>query len=146
MTLDVFEPLREGLTLREAVNRLFEDSYVRPETNARAAKRTLPLDVLDMADELVIRASLPGCHREKVEINFQKDTLTIKGVLNGAPEAGDQGRWLLRERWTGEVSRTVVLPVLVDADKAKANFKDGILTLTLPKSEAVKPRSIPVTD
>lgn len=145
MTLDVFEPLREGLTLREAVNRLFEDSYVRPETNARTNKRTLPLDVLDAGEELVIRASLPGCHREKVEINFQKDTLTIKGVLNGAPE-NEQGRWLLRERWMGEVSRTVVLPVPVDADKAKAAFKDGILTLTLPKSEAVKPRTIPVTD
>lgn len=145
MTLDVFEPLREGLTLREAVNRLFEDSYVRPETGARPTKRTLPLDVLETTDELVIRASLPGCHREKVEINFQKDTLTIKGVLNGTPE-NEQARWLLRERWTGEVSRTVVLPVPVDADKAKAQFKDGILTLSLPKSEAVKPRTIPVTD
>lgn len=143
MTLDVFEPLREGLTLREAVNRLFEDSYVRPETTTR--KHSLPLDVRDTGDELVIRASLPGAHKEQVEINFQKDTLTIKGVLNGTPEE-EQGRWLLRERWTGELTRTVVLPVAVDADKAKASFKDGILTLTLPKSEAVKPRSIPVTD
>lgn len=142
--MDVFEPLREAMTLREAVNRLFEDSYVRPGAPA-PARRSLPLDVMDAGDHLLVRASLPGTEREKVEINFQKDTLTIKAELNGnaAPE---EARWLLRERFTGEVSRTLVLPVPIDAEKARAAFKDGVLTLTLPKAESVKPRSIPITD
>ena len=143
--MDVFEPLRDAMTLREAVNRLFEDSYVRPGTPA-PERRGLPLDVLDAGDHLMVRASLPGCEREKVEIQFQKDTLTLKAVLNEQPAPEEGTRWLVRERWTGEVTRTVNLTVPIDADKAKATFKDGVLTLILPKAESVKPRSIPITD
>lgn len=142
MTVELFEPLREAMTLREAVNRLFEDSYVR-SNNPAPARRGLPLDVLDAGDHLEVRASLPGSERDQMEINFQKDTLTIKASLNGAP-APEDGRWLLRERFHGDVTRTIVLPVPIDADKAKATYKDGVLLLTLPKSEAVKPRTIPV--
>ena len=143
--MDVFEPLRDAMSLREAVNRLFEDSYVRPGTPA-PARRTLPLDVLDAGDHLVVRASLPGSDREKVEIQFQKDTLTLKAHLNETPAQAEDVRWLVRERWTGEVSRTLVLPVPIDAEKAKATFKDGVLTLMLPKAESVKPRMIPISE
>jgi HSP20 family protein len=91
-------------------------------------------------------ASLPGCSRDKVDIQFQKDTLTIKAMLNEPAELQEGIRYRVRERWSGEVSRTVNLAVPIDAEKAKATFRDGVLTLSLPKAESVKPRSIPITD
>lgn len=143
--MDVFEPLRDAMTLREAVSRLFEDSYVRPGA-AAPERRGLPLDILEADDHMLVVASLPGCSREKVDIQFQKETLTIKAMLNEQAEPQEGAHYRVRERWTGEVSRTVNLSVPIDADKAKATFKDGVLTLTLPKAESVKPRSIPITD
>ncbi len=143
--MDVFEPLRDAMTLREAFGRLLEDSYVRPGTPA-VERRGLPLDIMEADDHLVLQASLPGCSRDKVDIHFQKDTLTIKAALNEKATPDEGTRYLVRERWSGEVSRTVNLTVPIDADKAKATFKDGVLTLILPKAESVKPRSIPITD
>ncbi|NMA29148.1 MAG: Hsp20/alpha crystallin family protein [Burkholderiales bacterium] len=147
--MDVFEPLRDAMTLREAVNRLFEDSYVRTGGGSGAAapeRRGLPLDILEADDHLQVIASLPGCSRDKVDIQFQKDTLTIKAMLNEPAELQEGIRYRVRERWSGEVSRTVNLAVPIDAEKAKATFRDGVLTLSLPKAESVKPRSIPITD
>ncbi len=143
--MDVFEPLRDAMTLREAFGRLLEDSYVRPGA-AAPERRGLPLDILETDDHLQVIASLPGCSREKVDIQFQKDTLTIKAMLNEQAEPQEGVRYRVRERWSGEVSRTVNLSVPIDAEKAKATFKDGVLILTLPKAESVKPRSIPITD
>lgn len=143
--MDVFEPLRDAMTLREAFSRLLEDSYVRPGA-AAPERRGLPLDILEADDHLQVIASLPGCSREKVDIQFQKDTLTIKAMLNEQAEPQEGVRYRVRERWSGEVSRTVNLSVPIDAEKAKATFKDGVLILTLPKAESVKPRSIPITD
>ncbi|HEY3998552.1 MAG TPA: Hsp20/alpha crystallin family protein [Candidatus Xenobia bacterium] len=147
-TLSLWEPLREGLTLRDAMNRLFEDSVVRPET----LTRSLPMDVLETPDTFTVKASLPGCSKEQVELNFQKDTLTIKAHLNPPAPKPDNGevvkndRYLLRERFSGEVSRSLTLPMPVDVEKAVAKFVDGVLTLTLPKAEALKPRQIKVSE
>jgi len=143
--MDVFEPLRDAMTLREAFGRLLEESFVRPGTPA-VERRNLPLDIQEAAENLVLVASLPGCSRDKVDIQFQKDTLTIRAVLNEQAPPEEGIRYLVRERWTGEVSRTVNLTVPIDADRARATFKDGVLTLTLPKAESVKPRRIPITD
>jgi HSP20 family protein len=153
-TLSLWEPMRDSMTLRDAVNRLFEDSVVRPE----ALHRSLPMDVLETPDHYTIKASLPGCTKDNVELHFQKDTLTIKARL-GEPTApkseGDAKpevvvpkteRYLLRERFNGDVSRSLTLPVPIDVDKAHAQYKDGVLILTLPKAEAVKPRTIKVSE
>src|SRR5687767_6112056 len=142
-----WEPLREALTLRDAMNRLFEDSYVRPGWNdARDGGSTepllrLPLDAYTTESDIVILASVPGVNPEDVELTIEGDTLTIRGEIPG-PLANTQ--YLLQERGYGRFSRTLMLNVPIQADKASADFENGLLTITIPKAEAVRPRSIKV--
>ena len=142
MCMNLWEPMREGLSLREAINKLFEDSVVHPGNTVQAT-RGMVMDVIETADAFLVRASLPGCDKDKVEISFQGDTLTVKAEMNeGSLQEG--GRYLLRERLSGLVTRSVTLPTQVDADRAHAEYREGILHLTLPKADSVKPRSIKI--
>jgi len=141
--LSLFEPMRDTVTLREALNRLFEDSFV--PAGAPAGARSMPLDIVETADAFVVKASLPGTERDKIGIHFQNDQLTLKATLNES-KLEEGHKWVLRERFVGDVTRSVTFPVSVDPDKASANYKDGILTLTLPKAESVKPRTIKVSE
>ncbi|MHB2016727.1 MAG: Hsp20/alpha crystallin family protein [Candidatus Xenobia bacterium] len=144
--LSVFEPLRDTVSLREAVNRLFEDSFVRPEMLVGGNR--MPMDVVENGEAILVKVNLPGCTREQVEIHFQKDTLTIKAHI-GEPakaEAEPKERFLLRERFSGTLSRTLTLPFPMDVEKASAKYENGVLLLTLPKSEAAKPKTIKVTE
>lgn len=139
--LSIFEPMREAVTLREALNRLFEDSFVPPA----APTRSLAMDVIETADAIIVKAALPGADKDKTDISFQGDTLTIKATIPNGDANAEGSRYLLHERFHGPVGRTLTLPVAVDADKASANYKDGVLILTLPKAESVKPRNIKVS-
>ena len=142
MCMNLWEPMREGLSLREAINKLFEDSVVHPGNTVQAT-RGMVMDVIETAVAFLVRASLPGCDKDKVEISFQGDTLTVKAEMNeGSLQEG--GRYLLRERFSGLVTRSVTLPTQVDADRAHAEYREGILHLTLPKADSVKPRSIKI--
>jgi len=138
--LSVFEPVRDSMTLREAINRLFEDSFV-PGGPTATPVRGMAMDVQETPDAFIIKANLPGADKEKVDIHFQGDTLTLKATISNG-EASENSRYVLRERFHGQVARSLTLPVPVDADKANANYENGVLVLTLPKSEAVKPRTI----
>lgn len=138
--LSLWDPRQDAPSLRETMNRLFEQSFV---PSAMSAQSGVSLDVLETPEEYVVKASLPGTSREKVNVSFEDATLTIQGTLE-APEAPEKSRFLLRERFCGEYRRSVTFPVRVDADKASADYKDGVLTLTLPKSESVRPRTIKI--
>jgi HSP20 family protein len=133
------------MSLRDAMDRLFEESFVRPsrrgeETRTRRYLR-LPLDVYTTPDEIVIEASLPGLTPEEVDITVDGDRLTIKGELRPPLENVD---YLFKERPYGAFSRTLTLNVPVEADRAEAVFENGVLTLTLPKAEETKPKAIEV--
>ena len=138
-------PWREMMTLREAMDQLFEDSVVRPwqgmGEGARERPLRLPLDVYTTPEEIVIVASLPGLTPDEVDIVFEGDTLTIRGELR-APL--DNVEYLFQERSHGAFARTLTLNVPVAADKAEAIFENGVLTLTLPKAEEVRPKVIKV--
>jgi len=101
------------------------------------------MDVVETADAFIIRASLPGSNKDQVEIGFQGDTLTVKAHVNEAalPEGG---RYLMRERFSGQVARSLTFPTHVNPDQAIAEYKEGILILTLPKADSVKPRTIKI--
>jgi HSP20 family protein len=131
------------VTLRQAMDRLFEESLVRPEwTGAqREATARLPLDSYSTEEEIVLLASLPGVRPEDVEITIEGDTLTIRGEIPEPPENVD---YILRERHYGPFSRTLTFNIPVEANKAEASFRDGLLTLTVPKAEEIKPRTIKV--
>jgi HSP20 family protein len=138
-----WDPFREAVTLREAMDRLFEDSYVpaRRQAEQREQAWRLPLDAYITAEEIVIVANMPGVKPENVEITIEGDTLTIKGERPAPFENVD---YVLQERTYGKFQRTLNINVPVDANKAEAKFEDGLLTLIVPKAEAVKPKTIQV--
>jgi HSP20 family protein len=140
-----WDPVRDMVSLREAMDRLFEESFVRPRNWPATAEgvATLALDVFETEDEITVKASIPGMKSEDIDISVTGDTLTIKGETQEEKEEKD-GNYHLRERRYGAFQRSVVLPTLVNADKAEAEFKNGVLTLSLPKVEEVKPKSIKV--
>ena len=144
MASDRWDPFREVISLRDAMNTLLQESFVRPNgpsgPNGPAA---LPLDVCETEDAFVVKASLPGIKPEDVQISVHGDTLTIRGESQAEEEKKGE-HWHLRERRFGSFQRSLALAVPVDSDRANAHYEHGVLTLTLPKSESVKPRQIKV--
>jgi HSP20 family protein len=139
-----FDPLGEMVSLRSAMDRLFEDSFVSPmswRTISGGDTITPPVDVHETSDEIVVTAALPGMKAEDVEITMTGQTLTFRGEFK-ADEQINREQYLYRERRFGSFSRTVQLPVRVQGDRADATFTDGVLTLRIPKAEEVKPRQI----
>ena len=144
MALERWDPFREAVSLRDAMNALFQDSFVRPSgASAQGGGVALPLDVSENPNEFVVKASLPGVKPEDVQITVHGDTLTIQGETKVEDEKKGQ-RWHLRERRFGQFQRSLSLATPVDSDKAQASFEHGVLTLTLPKSEQAKPRQIKI--
>jgi len=100
-----------------------------------------PVNVWEDQEKLYVEAELPGLNQDNLEILVEGDQLTVRGERKPAT---DEGRWHRQERAFGRFQRTLTLPVAVDADKVEARLEQGVLTLTLPKSEAAKPRKIAV--
>jgi HSP20 family protein len=144
MSIDRWDPFREAISLRDAMNSLFQDSFVRPSgVSAQSGLSTLALDVAETDNDFVIKAALPGVKPEDVQITVHGDTLTIRGESRLEEEKKNE-HWHLRERRHGVFQRSLSLSAPVDSDKAQADFEHGVLTLKLPKSEAAKPRQIKV--
>jgi HSP20 family protein len=141
MTVQRWDPWSEMLTLREAMNQLLQDSYVRPAGVGGQTADAPALDVFEDADNIEVSASLPGLRPEDVDITIQGDMLTIKGQRKAQAER-KQGSYLVREQRSGAFFRSIQLPIMVDANKAQAQFEHGVLHLTLPKAESTKPRQI----
>jgi HSP20 family protein len=148
MSLMRFDPERELLSLRDAMNRLMEESFVLPsmlgEVRGTGRAWGLAVDMYETNDHLVVKASVPGVKPENLDITVQGETLTIKGEMKDEQEEKQQGRYHFRERRYGAFTRTLTLPFPIQSDKVTANFEDGVLTLTLPKAEEVRPRTIKV--
>ena len=142
-----YDPLGEMVSLRSAMDRLFEDSFVNPltwRTISGGAETISPaIDVHETDNELVVTAALPGVKPEDVDITITGQNLTLHGELK-AEEEVKREQYLYRERRFGSFSRTIQVPVRVQGDRAEATFTDGVLTLTIPKAEEVKPRQIKV--
>ncbi len=144
MTLHRWEPFREMESLRDAIDRLFRDSFVHSRgTLAPAGQGSFALDLAETADTFVVRAALPGIKPEDVEITAQGNTLTIRGQSQVEEERQGQN-WLLRERQSGSFQRSLTLPTPITADQAEAQYENGILTLTLPKADEARPKQIKV--
>jgi len=141
-----WNPSRDFVSLREAMDRLFENSWIRPdragwEERERTRAWQLPVDAYSTEEEIVIQAAIPGMAPEDVEITIEGDSLTIRGELPGHLE---NVNYLFQERPSGKFIRVLSLNIPVDAGSAEANFSNGLLTLNIPKSEAIKPRQIKV--
>ena len=140
-----WEPFRELVSLREAMDRLFEESFVRPgvERLAPVGAGTVAVDMYQTDDAIVVKSSIPGIKPEDIDISITGDTLTIKGETRAEEEIHEEN-YLRRERRYGAFCRTLTLPLPVVTAKAEAEFENGVLTLTLPKAEEVKPRTIKI--
>ena len=139
-------PLGEIVSLRQAMDRLFEDSFVRPRPFGFGGDSAvaLPLDITSSADALVVDAALPGIRPEDVEITVEDGTLSIRAESHSERSTGE-GETLVSEIRRGSVSRVIALPTGLEPDKASATFDNGLLTLRIPRAEAVKPRQIRIT-
>ncbi|OGO04739.1 MAG: hypothetical protein A2Y73_01885 [Chloroflexi bacterium RBG_13_56_8] len=146
MTVTRWDPFRDLVTLQRAMDRLFEESFVRPGTRWTASsdegRCALPIDVYATDEEVVLVATIPGMGPEDLDITIEGDSLIIKGEIKGPLENVD---YVIQERPYGKFSRSLRLNVPVEADKAEATFDKGTLTLVIPKTEATKPRTIKVT-
>ena len=145
MTNERWDPSRDMVSLRDAVNFLFQESYVQPTSGARperaATTVALPLDITEGENDFILTASLPGIKPEDVQTTVLGDTVMIKAESNANGEQKGEN-WLLRERRFGSFQRSVNLGTPINADKASAEFEHGVLTLTLPKSEQARPKQI----
>ncbi len=144
MSITRWEPFSDLMTLRDAMDRLFEESFVRPgRLLAGPAGATMPVDIYQEDGNVVVKAQVPGVKPEDIDISIVGDTLTIKGETKQEKEVKEENV-IRRERRFGAFSRTLPLPTPVDSSKADARYENGILTLTLPVAEAARPKRIEV--
>ncbi len=142
MAIVRWEPFRELMDLRRSMDHLFED-YAYPFRHLVGHQAVIPLDIYHTDNAMVVKGSLPGVKPEDVDITITGDTLTIRGESKEDKEV-KRDDYLCREHYYGTLSRTVTLPDGLDIDKAEASFEDGVLTLTIPKSEEQKPKQIKI--
>jgi len=139
--LEPWRPLREAVTLRDAIDRLFEDSVITPGRSGVAMPK---IDVIDKKDSLVVKAELPGMKEDQIEVEVKDNMLTISGEKKEEKEEEKEG-YYYKESHSGSFSRTVSLPAEVMADKADASMNDGVLTITVPKVEEKKAKKLEIT-
>jgi HSP20 family protein len=136
-----WEPMREMMTLREAMDHLFDDAFTRPIS---VNNWGIPaIDMYQTDDNVVVKAALPGFKTDDVQISVTGDVLTLKGEFRQNGDVKD-ATYHLKEQRYGTFERSLSLPSGVQADKAKAEFENGILTITMPKAEQARPKMITV--
>ncbi len=145
MSIVRWEPLRDFMTLREATDKLFEESFVGPRRREwlTPTETTLALDVHETEGSTVVKTSVPGVKPEDIDITISGNTLTISGETKEEEEVKEEN-YIRRERRNGSFSRSVMLPEGLESDKAEATFEDGVLTLTIPKAPEAKPKVIKI--
>lgn len=141
-----WDPVREMVSLRDVMGHLMSESFLRPWPSPGMffGGEAPPLDMHETDSEVVVEATLPGVKPEEVDVQVTGNVLTIKGERKEQEEK-KEASYIYQEQRFGSFCRSVTLPTEVVVDKAKAEFEDGVLTLTLPKSETVKSKTIKIT-
>jgi HSP20 family protein len=140
---NMWYPMNERRTMEQAMDRLLDETWGRQSAGWRRGERValLPVDVYSTANELIIQASVAGLDPEDIEISIEGETLTIKGERKAPLDNVD---YYIQERRFGPFGRTLTLNVPIQADQAEAVFDKGVLTLTIPKAEEIRPKTIKV--
>ena len=134
-----------GVTARRDLNRLFREalSPLMGETELSTRSWAPPVDIYETENDIVLKAELPGIDPKDVEVRVEDNTLYLKGERNYEKEVKEQNYHRV-ERSYGSFARSFSLPNSINADKVKAEYKDGLLTLTMPKREEAKPKTIKI--
>jgi HSP20 family protein len=131
-------------SLRDELDRLFESPWIElARTSQLLSGWTPALDVHEDKDNFVVQAELPGMKREEIDVSLHDGALSLSGERK-TEKKYEEAEVYRTERFFGKFQRTVTLPAPVAADKVKAQYKDGVLTITLPKTEEAKPKQIDV--
>jgi HSP20 family protein len=140
-----WDPFGEMVHLHRAMDRVLDERFARPWRTLgwENGEAFLPLDVYETEDELVVKASLPGFKPEDVDVSITGDTLTIKGEYKAEEETKKRSYYRQEHRY-GSFHRAITLPTQIESGKAEAVFEHGVLTLTMPKAESIKPKTIKV--
>lgn len=146
MTITRFSPMSDFVSLREAMDRLFEDSIIKPATwtGLAGGQIAVPVDLWETNDAYHLRADLPGIAPDDIDINVTSESVALTGETKTSQDVTNDS-WLRQERRVGKFQRAFSLPVQIDPDKVQATFMHGVLELVLPKADQVKPRTIKVT-
>ena len=144
-TITRWDPFRNVSTLQEQVNRLFEDSFFRGRVDKSSLAAWTPaVDIYEDGNQMVIKADLPDVNEKDIEVRLENNTLSIRGERKFEKKVSEEN-YLRVERAYGSFSRTFSLPSTVDAEHINAEYRNGVLTVTLPKREESKPRQIKVS-
>lgn len=145
MAIVRFDPFRELTQMQDRINRIFGDVYRRGDDDLfMRGDWVPPVDIYENDQhEIVIKAELPGMSKEEIDLRLENNTLTIRGERRRETESKED-QYHRVERAYGAFSRSFTLPSSVDSGKVKADYKDGVLTVTLPPREEAKPRQIQV--
>ena len=139
-------PLNGVFGRMATLNRAMEEVIGRSEDSPFGQSWTPNMDAWETEQAFVVQLDLPGLTRDQVEVSFDRNSLTIRGTRTATIPAAEKGelRVFFAERSPGSFSRTLRFPQYVEASKIEAAFTNGVLTVTIPKSEAAKPRKIEV--
>lgn len=142
-TLVRWDPFAEVASLRRAMDRVFDEFMPVRWRTAEAMDLTFPIDVWETDDRVMVRAALPGVRPEEVDISVSAGVLTIKGE-HKEERKEEKESYYHREIRYGAFSRSIQMPCRVDHERAEAEFENGVLTISLPKAEEVRPKTIKV--
>lgn len=144
--ITTWDPFAELTSLRQAMDRIWDDRPFRTLqgfANGGGNSGYFPLDLIETADNVVVKASLPGVKPEDIDISVTGQLLTLKGEAREEHEEKEQNVYR-KERRYGTFVRQLTLPTEVDSNKAEATFEHGVLRLSLPKADTARPKSIKV--
>ncbi len=145
MAIVRFEPFSGAIAAQNQFERFLREAFSPAFGEGEASTRTWapPVDIYENGDNLELKAELPGVNPDEVEIRVEDNTLYLKGERKFEKEVKEQSYHRV-ERTYGTFTRTFSLPNSIDADKVTASYKDGVLTLTMPKKEEAKPKTIKI--
>jgi HSP20 family protein len=146
MALARWDPMREMMAMREQMNRLVNEVFGRggEEGGWTAGAWAPPVEIYDAEDALMVRVELPGVAKEDVHVEVHEQTLSLRGERKPDPQV-KEGQYYRQERTYGPFQRAFRLPTQMETEKVQATYRDGLLELRLPKSEAAKPKRIAIS-
>ena len=142
-TLTQFQPFRGGSTLQDQINRLFDEAFDRTSGEANLTTWAPAVDIYETEHNIVVKADLPDIKTEDLDIRVENNILTIRGERKFEKKV-DEDNYLRVERSYGSFSRSFSLANTVNVEAIQADYKNGVLTLSIPKREEAKPKQIKV--
>src|ERR1041385_4326938 len=145
MAISRWDPFRDLNSLQDRMNRLFDDAgrSWRPDEPSATTTWSPAVDIFETEGEIIVKAELPGVDRKDIALHLENNVLTVKGERKFEKETKEENYHRI-ERAYGAFSRAFSIPTTVEEDKIRADYKDGILKIALPKKEQVKPKQIQI--